>query len=134
MRGWLSDNLRTYDSTDPIGLVAIEAPIVMHSKTNQNSMLWLHGAHTVVRMVTHEFCVPLAVVNVSHWRQFLIGQPRAPKSVPAKDRRKWLKQAVITECQKQGFETSDDNAADAVGIAIYVQAQLANGIDMGEAA
>jgi hypothetical protein len=133
---WLTENIDAYRTLkgDPLTDIAIEAPIVVHGATNLSATIWLLGAHVIVRKVAHEHQLQLHVVNVSQWRRYFIGQPRAPRSVPQKDRRKWLKAAVMDECKKRGLAVMDDNMADAVAIGLYVRSQIEGGMTMGDAA
>lgn len=69
---------------------------------------------------------PIAV-GVNSWRSAFIGMSMAPKEVGAglegadrdKARRKWIKQAVVAECQRRGLNPSDDNQADSLGMLFW---------------
>jgi hypothetical protein len=62
---------------------------------------------------------PIAV-GVNSWRSAFIGRSMAPKEVTDyRDRQKWIKDAVIRECERRGLKPPDANAADACGILFW---------------
>jgi hypothetical protein len=112
---WLQDNLHAF----PIQSIAIEAPVPVRGKTSLDTLAWLLGAHVIVRKLAHDYDLDLAIIGVGTWRSFFIGHANAPRIIPQKERRKWLKSNVIAECQNRGIEPKDDNAADALGLLFY---------------
>ncbi len=132
---WLICNVHD----DRVTHIAIEAPVPVMGNTNLDVLIWLYGAHTIVRKLAAKNNMRIAIVNVGTWRSFFTGHARAPKHDPKtgelletpNNRRKWIKQATILECRSRGLDPLDDNAADAIGLLTYCRACLdpKNGID-----
>ncbi|ALJ98291.1 Hypothetical protein BIBO1_0908 [Brucella inopinata BO1] len=86
------------------------------------------GWIATVSMIAARRGFPLPrTVNTVSWRSFFIGVTQAPKSVtdglegPKKTgkARQWLKDQAVAACKARGFETIDDNAAEAIGILFW---------------
>lgn len=60
-------------------------------------------------------------VTTTSWRSAFIGVTQAPKDIKdTNKRRKWLKDAVMAECQRRKLQPKDDNSADALGIMFWM--------------
>lgn len=58
-----------------------------------------------------------AYVVISSWRSHFLGTGGAPKAV--RDKRKWLKDAVLRACVDRGWLIDNEHAAEACGIWDY---------------
>ncbi len=56
-------------------------------------------------------------------RRHFIGSCRAPKEIPQKERRAWIKDSTVTMCRKRGFRPADDNDADALALFSYAMSR-----------
>lgn len=110
---WLQASIEKFR---PI-MLAIEQPIVVHGKTNFSTTSRLVGAYAIARKVAYDHELETIEATPSQWRKHFIGRGSAPLGVLNK--RKWLKAAVIDECCRRGWNPTDDNAADALGLLSY---------------
>jgi hypothetical protein len=58
-------------------------------------------------------------VPATKWRDHFIQCSQAPRTVPVKKRREWLKERAMQECKERGWFVADHNAAEACGILDY---------------
>lgn len=60
-------------------------------------------------------------VTTTGWRAAFIGVTQAPKAIrDTKERRDWLKKAVLAECERRRLFPKNDNEADAIGIMFWM--------------
>jgi hypothetical protein len=89
--------------------------------TSYATLHYLHGLAFEACGLLHRKNIPTIFVAAQTWRRSLgIGQP--PKTV--KDRRKWLKQECVEQLRLRGFDVSQPDAAEAVGIGIHLLGAL----------
>lgn len=80
-----------------------------------------HCLTGVVMMAAAEYRIPYYQVLIADWRYYFIKVRSAPAHIrKQEDRRNWLKDEVIRECQRRGYDVLDDNVADALGMLHYV--------------
>lgn len=120
--------------------VVFESP-VLPAQTNIHTLRKLYSLCGLTELICSNGRIPVSEANLSHIRKHFVGVPRAPRTVPQAERRKWIKDATITECRRRGFRPVDDNDADSLALFSYTLAQkdrrfrmLGDEIPMQEAA
>lgn len=98
--------------------IVFESPI-LPATTNLGTCRKLYGLAGVTEMMAKNRHVRCHEANLMDIRRHFIGCARAPKGVPAKERRAWIKDATVTMARKRGFRPADDNAADALALFSY---------------
>lgn len=99
--------------------VTFESPI-LRNLTNIVTLRKLYSLAGITELVCHQHYLPVREANLSHIRKHFIGVSRAPKDVPSKNSRAWIKDKTIEQCQRLGWSPKDDNQADALALRSYV--------------
>ena len=135
-QSWLSSAISRWEP----GEIVFESP-VLPANTQLNTLRKLYSLCGVTELIAGNRQIPVREANLSSIRLHFVGVARAPKAIPAKERRQWIKDAVMLECRKRGFRPADDNAGDALALFSYTLAQkdrrfrmLGDEIPMQEAA
>lgn len=135
-----------FDTPEPVTAVAIErimpggtskrVPVAKNdmiggfeikNTTNFETQLALYGLRAVALEVIEVFGLPVFMPTVSVWRKSFLGFSHAPRSMAFKNdyqRAKWIKERTIEACQQLNIHVPNHDAADAVGIAIWLRARL----------
>lgn len=58
------------------------------------------------------------------WRKHFLGVVRAPKEIPASQRRAWLKKEARKKCIERGWFVKSDDEAEALGVLDCARAML----------
>lgn len=95
--------------------IVFESPI-LPGTTNLATCRKLYSLAAVTEMMAQNRHIRCREANLMDIRRHFIGACRAPKDVPAKERRAWIKDVTVTMCRKRGFRPADDNAADALAL------------------
>lgn len=82
----------------------------------------LYGLAAHAREICHAVNIPVVEVNQREWRQAFLGVRSAPKGTS--DSTAWLKDRAVQQCQRIGFTVPKKDAAEAVGIAFWLQGHL----------
>lgn len=125
---WLSAKVTACN----VGCIVVEAPVPVRGTTKLDTLLKLHGAHVLVRLVAQKLKVPIRSIHLSTWRVHFIGVTHAPAAILSKSRRRtWLKKAVMEECARRGWEVTTDDEADARGLLDCARTTITPTLDRG---
>lgn len=102
--------------------IVCEAPFIQ--KGHENILELLYGLRAQVVELAYRKRVDFVSVPPMQWRPSFIGCTQAPKYVPKPQKRAWLKNRAIEECEKRGWPVRDDNAAEALGILDYERCRI----------
>jgi hypothetical protein len=103
--------------------LVIESAFV--SEKNASSAARLFGLAAFADEVAYRRLIgPVERVTAFAWRKFFIGCAKAPTTVAAKHRRKWLKNECVSRCRNLGIDVKSDDEADAVGVLFFERARL----------
>ena len=108
---WLEVMLDQHD----LSSVTFESPI-MPGVTNIMTLRKLYALTGYCEMACLRRQIRCEELHQQTWRKHFMKATRAPKTVPANKRTKWLKDLCIAECQNRGWDISNDNEADACGL------------------
>lgn len=116
VRNWLDTQIKVFH----IHTVCFEAPFC---GANQKSFALVNKLIGVIELVCDDHEIKCVEVTAGEWRKRFIGCTRAPKDIPRKDRRTWLKDAATRACFARTWDVQSDDEADACGILDFVLAQ-----------
>lgn len=111
-RAWLMAALSRFA---PLDEVVFEMPILPDT-TNIATLRKLYSLAGITELVVQDQRIGCSEANLMDIRRHFIGSPRAPRDVPVKERRAWIKDATMTMCRRRGFKPVDDNDADALAM------------------
>jgi hypothetical protein len=118
-RAWLAGKLRERGPEK----VVFESPI-LPSTTNLNTCRKLYALAALTELLCLDARIDCGEANLMEIRRHFIGSARAPRDVPQKERRAWLKDATEGMCRARGFNPADDNDADALALFSFVQSTV----------
>lgn len=118
-RTWL---YATIDETDA-EIVLFEQPVLPRG-TSMATLRKLYSLAGLTELVCRDHQIACKEVPVQTWRKAIVGMARAPKDVPAKERRKFIKKKTVARLADMGFPARNDDEADALGILMYGIASL----------
>lgn len=119
-RDWLNMALDEMDPTE----IVFESPI-LPGTTNIATVRKLGSLCGVTELVAVDRKIPVREAGMQDVRKHFIGTTKAPKQLPQKKRRQWLKDLVVSTCIKRGFNVTDDDQGDAVALLDYMVAHYA---------
>ena len=123
---WLDKTVNAFQ----VNTLAVEAPIPVRNRTSLNVLIQAYGAHLLTRECAYRYKLDFWSINVSTWRACFLGGMKPPREtaeglpITRTERRKWLKQSVISECQRRGWKVTSNDAADALGLLAFVRDKL----------
>ena len=82
----------------------------------------LYGIAAHAREIAFSLNITCEEVNQREWRRAFLGAPGAPKGTT--DATAWLKERSMRQCQTLGYDVKKKDAAEAVGIAFWMQGHM----------
>lgn len=82
----------------------------------------LYGLAAHTREICFALNIPVEEVNQREWRHAFLGVRGAPKGTS--DSSAWLKDRAVQQCQRIGFQINKKDAAEAAGVAFWLQGHL----------
>lgn len=116
-RAWLDAAISRWQPEE----IVFESPI-LPATTNLTTCRKLYGLTGVTEMMAQNRHVRCREANLMDIRRHFIGAARAPRDVPVKERRAWIKDSTVAMCRKRGFRPADDNDADALALFSFAMA------------
>lgn len=108
--------VRDLIEANEIGEVVLEEPI-LPKVTSFAAVSSLAGYAMAISWAADDFGIACSMIRMQTWRSEFEVPTAAPRKIKgATERRKWVKDQTIARCRRLGFNPSDDNAADAIGI------------------
>lgn len=102
------------DEMEPTEIV-YESPI-MPATANLATTRKLYSLGGVLELVARDRGIEISEEHMQEVRVYFLGISRAPKTVPQKERRKWIKDKVVAKCHERGFLVTCDDEGDAVAL------------------
>ena len=120
-RDWLNIALDEMEPTE----IVYESPILPPT-TNIATVRKLSSLTGVTELVARDRGgPPVREADMQSVRLHFVGVARAPKQVPKKLRRQWIKDKIVATCLARGFKVTDDDQGDAVALLDYMLAHYA---------
>jgi len=107
----------------PGDIVGIEAMLMPRAVTISSRQV-LFGFRAVIVGLVFERDARLIEVPPHTWRSHFLGLVHAPKQVPRKQRRAWLKARAQDRVRELGWGDVSEDQADALGLLSYLRASL----------
>jgi len=120
---YLRARSRLLEIINPNDIVGIEAALMPRS-VSIRSRLVLFGIRSAIVAVAYERVARLIEIEPHRWRAHFIRCVTAPKQVPRKHRRAWLKAKAQEEVQRRGWGDVSQDEADAFGILDYLRSSV----------
>lgn len=95
--------------------IVYESPI-LPSTTTLATARKLYSLGTITEMIAGRLGVKCHEAHMQTVRGHFIGASRAPKHIPQKDRRSWMKSRIIGQCIARGWNVTNDDEADALAV------------------
>lgn len=114
-RNWLDRAISVYQPDE----LVFEAPI-LPSTTNLSTLRKLYALPALTELIAQDRHCAVREANLTDIRMHFLGVPRAPATVPKKERREWVKARTIAECRARGIRPDDDNHADALALLSFI--------------
>jgi hypothetical protein len=120
-------------------IIVYESPILVKA-SNVHTLRKLYCMGPRTEEIAQDNAIIAQEANLTDIRNHFIGTPRAPKTVQCErgcrrkmcgkcrsERRRWLKETIITRCRRAGIRPQDDNDADAIALFSYALTQRYRG-------
>lgn len=127
-RAWLT---KAVDAWAP-GEIIFEMPI-LDTGMSLPILRKLYGLCCMTELIAKDCGIKCGEANLIDIRRHFIGACRAPRDVTCTtgckrkqcgkckaERRKWMKESIVTMCRKRGFRPADDNDGDALALFSFV--------------
>ncbi len=106
------------------------ASVPGEAASNPNTLMQLHAIAGAACAILRQFHIQKRIVMPATWRKSFIGITRAPANIPKNKGSDWLKnqsrEAADLLGAKYGFHVPNKDAAEAVGIVMWLAAHVAH--------
>ncbi|WOF74161.1 hypothetical protein QMT40_001808 [Parvibaculaceae bacterium PLY_AMNH_Bact1] len=114
------DRLRDLIQSLKPELLVFEAPILYRTNTQKKILRKLYGLTAYAETTGLKAQVRVAEADLTDIRTHFIHRTQAPRSIPKKDRTKWLKGTIMEQCRRMGWNPENDNEGDALALRSFV--------------